>query len=112
MPRSTDISNGRRRRRLSGRAVLITLGALFLFVLVFGRAIARFYVNYLWHDALDREDVFWGVLGAKATLFAIFFVTFAVIAAINLFVADRAAPSAFRSSGCLGPRPCSRRRPR
>jgi hypothetical protein len=95
MPPATDISNGRRRRRVSGRAVLITLGALFLFVLVFGRALARFYVNYLWHQSLGREDMFWGVLGAKVTLFIIFFVIFAVLAIVNLFVADRAAPSTF-----------------
>jgi len=95
MPRATDISTGRRRRRISGRAVLITLGALFLFVLVFGRAFARFYVNYLWHDALGREDVFWGVLGAKVTLFVIFFLLFTILASVNLFIADRAAPSTF-----------------
>lgn len=95
MASATDISTGRRRRRISGRAILITLGALFLFVVVFGRAAARFYVNYLWHQSLGREDVFWGVIGAKATLFVIFFVIFSVLAIVNLFVADRAAPSTF-----------------
>jgi uncharacterized membrane protein (UPF0182 family) len=96
MARATDISTGRRRRRrISGRAILITLGALFLLVLVFGRAFARFYVNYLWYDALDRKDVFWGELSAKLTLFVIFFLLFTVIASINLFIADRAAPSTF-----------------
>ena len=66
-----------------------------MFVLVFGRAIARFYVDYLWHDALDRGDVFWGVIGAKFTLFAIFFLFFAVLACVNLFIADRTAPTSF-----------------
>ena len=41
--------------------------------LVFGRAIARFYVDYLWHEALGRGDVFWGVIRAKVTLFVVFF---------------------------------------
>ncbi len=95
MRRSSDLSVDRPRRRISGRGVLIAVGALFLFVLVFGRAIARFYVDYLWHDALGRSDVFWGVLGAKVTLFAVFFLAFAVIAGLNLFIADRAAPTHF-----------------
>ena len=95
MRRSSDLSVDRPRRRISGRGVLIGLGALFLFILIFGRAIARFYVDYLWHDALGRSDVFWGVLGAKVTLFAVFFAAFAVIAGLNLFIADRAAPTTF-----------------
>lgn len=66
-----------------------------MFVLIFGRAIARFYVDYLWHDALDRGDVFWGVIGAKFTLFALFFLAFLLLAFANLFIADRAAPTSF-----------------
>jgi uncharacterized protein len=95
MRRSSDLSVDRPRRRISGRGVLIGLGALFLFVLIFGRAIARFYVDYLWHDSLGRSDVFWGVLQAKATLFGGFFLLFVVIAGLNLFIADRAAPTHF-----------------
>ncbi len=95
MRRSSDLSVDRPRRRFSGRGLLIGIGGFFLFVLIFGRAIARFYIDYLWHDALGRNDVFWGIIEAKATLFAIFFVTFAVIAGLNLFIADRAAPTHF-----------------
>ena len=95
MRRSSDLSVDTPRRRFSGRGVLIVFGGLFLFVLIFGRAIARFYVDYLWHDALERGDVFWGVIGAKATLFLGFFAIFAVLAGVNLFVADRTAPESF-----------------
>ena len=95
MRRSSDLSVDRPRRRISGRGVLIGIGALFLFVLIFGRAIARFYVDFLWHDALGRNDVFWGVLQAKLTLFGVFFVAFIVIAGLNLLIADRAAPTQF-----------------
>jgi hypothetical protein len=95
MARTSEVSVDRRRRRFSGRSLLIVLGGLFLFVLIFGRAIARFYVDYLWHDSLGREDVFWGVLGAKATLFAMFFAVFALIAGLNLWIADRVAPVSF-----------------
>lgn len=66
-----------------------------MFVLIFGRAIARFYVDFLWHDALGRNDVFWGAIGAKATLFVGFFLIFAILAGVNLFVADRVAPESF-----------------
>lgn len=95
MARNSEVSVDRPRRRISGRGVIIVLGGLLLFVLVFGRAIARFYVDYLWHQSLGREDVFWGVLQAKVTLFAIFFVVFSVIAALNLWIADRVAPESF-----------------
>ncbi len=95
MRRSSDLSIDRPRRRFGGRGILIAIGGLFLFVLIFGRAIARFYVDYLWYDALGRSDVFWEVLGAKATLFGAFFLVFAAIASLNLFIADRAAPTHF-----------------
>ncbi len=95
MRRSSDLTDDRPRRRVTGRGILIGLGALFLFVLIFGRAIARFYVDYLWHKALGRGDVFWGVIGAKFTLFVGFFLLFLVISAFNLFIADRVAPTSF-----------------
>ena len=94
MVRASDAPR-RARRRISGRAILIAAGVLFLFVVVFGRAVARFYVDYLWHDGLGRADVFWGVIRAKATLFVFFFVTFATLVGVNLFIADKLAPSRF-----------------
>ena len=75
--------------------VLIGVGLLFFLVVVFGRAIANFYVDALWHDSLGRTDVFWGQLGAKVTLFFMFFLVFAILAGLNLYVADRTAPTAF-----------------
>ena len=95
MRRSDDLTVERPRRRFNGRIILIVIGGLFLFTLIFGRAIARFYVDYLWHESLGRGDIFWGVITAKVTLFAIFFTLFAVLAALNLFVADRTAPESF-----------------
>ncbi|NQY55858.1 MAG: UPF0182 family protein [Ilumatobacteraceae bacterium] len=95
MARTTDLPVDRPRRRISARGALIALGALFLFILVFGRAIARFYIDLLWYRALGRSDVFWGVITAQVTLFAAFFALFVLIAGINLFIADRAAPTSF-----------------
>jgi uncharacterized membrane protein (UPF0182 family) len=93
MRRSTDLPG--RRRRITGRTVLITIGALFLFVVIFGRAAARFYVDYLWYASLGRGDVFWGQITAKLTLFGVFFVVFAVVAGLNLYISDRLAPRSF-----------------
>ncbi|MDJ0768672.1 MAG: UPF0182 family protein [Ilumatobacter sp.] len=95
MRRESDLPRRRFWSRLSGRAVLITIGLLFFLVVVFGRAIANFYADYLWHDAVGRNDIFWGQIGAKLTLFFLFFIVFLIIAGINLYLADRTAPVAF-----------------
>lgn len=75
--------------------MLIAIGIIFLLVVVFGRALARFYVDFLWHDGLGRADVFWGVIRAKLTLFLLFFAAFAVLAGVNLLIADRLSPTRF-----------------
>ena len=95
MRRESDLPRPRLLSRISGRGVLIAIGLLFLGVIVFGRAIASFYVDALWHDSLDRSDVFWGQIWAKVSLFLIFFVVFAVLAVANLLIADRTAPQSF-----------------
>ena len=74
----SDLPRRRGGRRISGRIILILVGVLFLVVVVLGRALARFYVDFLWHEGLGRSDVFWGVIRAKATLFGMFFLTFVV----------------------------------
>lgn len=94
MRRSVDLPR-RRLPHISGRAVVITLGVLLFLVAVFGRALARFYVDSLWYRALGRGDVFWGQIGAKSLMFLVFFAVFAAMAGVNLFVADRTAPVAF-----------------
>ena len=47
---------------------------------------------------VGRTDVFWGMLGAKATLFAMFAGTFIVLAVLNLVIADRLAPTTFSAN--------------
>lgn len=91
----TDLPRRSLRSRLNGRVVLIALGVIVFFVVVFGRAIARFYVEALWHDALGRGDVFWGQIWAKVVLFVVFFAVFVAIAVLNLALADRMAPDMF-----------------
>ena len=78
-----------------GRVLLIGLAVAFVVVLVFGRAIAGFYIDYLWHQNLGRTDVFWGALKAKVFLFGGFALVFIVLAVLNLLIADRLAPTGF-----------------
>jgi uncharacterized membrane protein (UPF0182 family) len=95
MRRANELPRSRPWSRITGRAVLIAFGLTIFAVVVFGRAIANFYVDSLWHRALGRSDVFWGQIWAKVTLFVLFFVVFAVVAGVNLMVADRTAPTSF-----------------
>ncbi len=71
--------------------------ALVVFVLS-ARFLASFYVDYLWHESVGRTDVFWGILRSKLALFAIFGGTFMALAAVNLVIADRLAPSSFAAN--------------
>jgi uncharacterized protein len=95
MRRSTDLPSQSSSRRLNGRTLLIGLGLLVFLFIVFGRAIARFYVDFLWHDGLGRTDVFWGVLTSQLLLFGVFFAAFVALAVFNLYLADRVAPTTF-----------------
>ncbi len=78
-----------------GRIVIIGIAAVAILVLIFGRAISSFYIDYLWHDSLNRTDVFWGQLRAKLVLFGGFALVFIVLAVLNLLIADRLAPVGF-----------------
>jgi uncharacterized membrane protein (UPF0182 family) len=95
MRRPTDLPRRRAFGRISGRVVLIIVAVLLFGLIVFGRALARFYVDYLWHDSLGRSDVFWGVLWTKLGLFVAFVALFLLFAGLNLYIADRTAPRAF-----------------
>lgn len=75
--------------------LIIGVALLVILVVVFGRAVARFYVDMLWYDSLDQSGVFWGAIRARVLLFAMFFALFAVIAGSNLAIADKLAPSRF-----------------
>lgn len=82
-------------RRISRRGAIIVGVILLIAAVVFSRALAQFYIDALWHQALGRSDVFWGQVRAKLTMFGIFFTAFLVMAGLNLYFADRAAPQQF-----------------
>jgi len=81
-----------------GRIILIVIAAVIVVGLFSTRFLASFYVDYLWHQSVGRTDVFWGVLGAKATLFGMFAGTFVVLGVLNLIIADRLAPTSFSAN--------------
>ena len=78
--------------------MLITIAVVAVVFLVSARFLSGFYVDYLWHKSVGRGDVFWGVLGSKVTLFALFGVVFVAIAVLNLVIADRLAPMSFSAN--------------
>ncbi|CAB4364405.1 unannotated protein [freshwater metagenome] len=78
--------------------MLIIAAAVIIVGLFSLRSLAGFYVDYLWHQSVGRTDVFWGVLGAKATLFGIFAGVFIVLGVLNLIIADRLAPATFSAN--------------
>lgn len=90
----------RRGRGISdrGRVALIAVAVVVVVLLLSARFFAGFYVDYLWHTSVGRGDVFWGVLLAKATLFALFAAVFIVVAVLNLVIADRLAPVSFSAN--------------
>ena len=81
-----------------GRALLIIAAVLLVGLLLSARFLSGFYVDYLFHQSVDRTDVFWGVFGAKLTMFAMFAGTFIAVAIVNLVIADRLAPSSFAAN--------------
>ncbi len=81
-----------------GRAFIIIAAVVLVGLLLSGRFLASFYVDYLWHQSVGRTDVFWGVFNAKLTMFLMFGITFVLIAVLNLIIADRLAPTSFAAN--------------
>ncbi len=95
MRRASSLPRHRSRWQTSGRFLIIAVAVFVVVVVIFGRGLARFYVDLLWHQGLGQSSVFWTALRAKLTLFAGFFVLFATMIGANLAVADRLAPTRF-----------------
>jgi uncharacterized protein len=93
--RAAELPRRRSWLRASGRVALIGAVAFVVVVIIFGRALARFYIEALWFDGLGQSGVYWGVIRARLTLFAMFFAAFAAIAGGNVAIADKLAPSRY-----------------
>ncbi len=81
-----------------GRAFIIIAAVVVVGLVLSARFLAGFFTEYLWYDAVGRDDVFWGEVGSKITLFVVFGLTFAALAILNLVIADRLAPAAFSAN--------------
>ena len=93
--RAADLPRRRSWLRASGRVAIIGIALFIIVVVIFGRAVARFYIEALWFDGLGQSGVFWGAIRARLTLFALFFVAFALIAGGNVAIADKLAPTRY-----------------
>ncbi|MFM8268373.1 MAG: UPF0182 family protein [Ilumatobacteraceae bacterium] len=93
LPPSRAMARGDR-----GRIILIAVAAAVIALVVAARYLSSFYVDFLWHQSIDRTDIFWGALSSKAALFSIFGITFTVLAILNLIIADRLAPTTFSAN--------------
>ena len=76
-----------------GRLILVAIAAVLVVLFLSARTLANFYVDLLWFDSLDRSDVFWTTLWAKASLGLVFAAGFAVVCFFSLTIAQRLAPS-------------------
>ena len=77
-----------RRSRVVLSAILIAIVGVF----VSARSVASFYIDVLWHQSVGRTDVFWGVLLTRVGLATAFTLIFAVVLALNMWIADRLRP--------------------
>lgn len=90
IPRLPRIKIGRPNR---GRIVIAVVIAIVVVLFLSAKSLSSFYVNVLWHQAIGRTDVLWGILGAKGLLIGIFSLVFAILLLVNMAVADRLAPA-------------------
>lgn len=100
MQNPADLPRSARPRRVSdrGRAFIIVAAVVVVGLILSARFLASFYTDFLWFDSVDRGDVFWGEIRAKVTMFVVFGVVFAVLAVLNLLIADRLAPTTFSAN--------------
>ena len=92
-PRSRE-RRGSRRLRLT----LVLVAAAIIIVLLSLRSLAELYTDYLWFDSVGFPSVWREVLFAKIILAVIFILIMFALLWINMYLADRFAPS-FRPAG-------------
>ncbi len=90
IPRLPRIKIGKPNR---GRIVIAVAIAIVVVLILSAKSLSSFYVNVLWHQAIGRTDVLWGILGAKGLLIGAFSLVFAILLWLNMAVADRLAPA-------------------
>ena len=63
--RASSLPRHRSRWQTSGRFLIIAVAVFVVVVVIFGRGLARFYVDLLWHQGLGQSSVFWTALRAN-----------------------------------------------
>jgi uncharacterized membrane protein (UPF0182 family) len=89
IPRLPRIKIGKPNR---GRIVIAVVIGIIVVLFLSAKSLSSFFVNVLWHQAIGRTDVLWGILGAKGLLIGAFSLVFAILLLVNMAVADRLAP--------------------
>ena len=82
-----------KRRGNRGRIVLVVAVISFLVFITSLRGLAGFWTDYLWFDSLGFASVWRKVLWARVGLGLLFTAVFFVLLWVNLYIADRLAPS-------------------
>ncbi|MGH9305569.1 MAG: UPF0182 family protein [Acidimicrobiales bacterium] len=81
------------RRSLPRNRLWIIGAAIVVLVVILSlRAVAGFYIDYLWFQSLSLTGVWSGILGAKVGLALSFSLILAVFLWVSLFIADRFTP--------------------
>ena len=97
-PRPSRSGGFRVGRPSRGRLLVSLIVGALVAIFISGRSIAGFYVDVLWFDSVGRSDTFWEILWTRVGLAAAFIVLFAVLLIINMWIADRLAPSSIPPS--------------
>jgi uncharacterized membrane protein (UPF0182 family) len=86
LPRRPVFSGGGFGFRRPRRSRIILSAVMFAVVAVFvsARSVAGFYIDVIWHQSLDRTDVFWGILFSRFGLAGAFTVIAAVVLMLNM----------------------------
>ena len=89
-----------RRPARSGRGRRLALIVVFAIVafLVLAKLAAGTLIDVWWFQSAGYRSMWWRLLRPKLFLFGVFAVIFAVIAVVNMIVADRLAPVAFTAN--------------
>jgi uncharacterized membrane protein (UPF0182 family) len=95
MPRRPSFGGGGFTFGRPRRSRIVLAVVLFGVVLIFvsARSITSFYIDVLWYQSVNRTDVFWGILFSRLGLASTFTLVFALLLALNMWIADRLRPN-------------------
>lgn len=75
-----------------GRILVSVLVGAVLLLIFSARGLSAFYVNVLWFNSVEFDNVYWGILRSKVELAVIFSLGCFAFLWLNLLIADKVAP--------------------